>query len=190
MFFYKNMMKAYISSDYVRGLSRLKEYMETGTILCQMSEVENVSQNNFYLVGKREKTSINELGPIMNKIFDGAMKDIETKKIPVPDGFISFYHNFDLVKAKTDFTCGVLYYQKPTVSNDYIVTEIPNHKNIKLTLQGTYNHLPTAWSKLWCFQKGKKVKIDKSISFYELYLNSPKMVAAKDVLTELRIPIK
>lgn len=190
MFFLKKMMMAYIGSDYVRGLARLKEYMETGSVLCNMSEVENADQNSFYLVGKRDKTDLEGLAPSMNNIFDGAMKDIEQRKLPIPDGFISFYHEFDLVKATTDFTCGVFYYQKPTVPTEYIVTEVPQHKNLKMTLKGTYNHLPTAWSKIWCYQRGNKIKINKKVGFYELYLNSPKMVAPKDILTELRIPIK
>jgi effector-binding domain-containing protein len=190
LFFLKKMMVAYLSADYERGLLRLKEYMETGTLLCQMSDISKSSQNKFYVLGKRENTSITNLGPSMIKIFDQAEKDISDRKLPVPDGFISLYHKFDLIKAQTDYTAGIFYHQKPSGVSGYDIIEMPNHESLKMTLKGKYDHLPTAWSKIFCYQRGNKVKLDKKTPFYELYLNSPKMVAPKDVLTEIRLAIK
>jgi predicted transcriptional regulator YdeE len=189
LFFLKKMMMAYMGADYNRGLIRLKEYAETGTILCKMSNVKNTTQEAFYVVGKKEQTSIDQLGPAMNNIFDKIMKDIETRKLPIPNGFISLYHNFDLIKSKTEFSCGVFYNQKPELNSEYEILEIEKHDSLKMDLKGTYTHLPTAWSKIWCHQRGNKIDLNKKIPFYEIYLNSPKMVAPEDVHTELRLPI-
>ena len=126
----------------------------------------------------------------MQTIFDQAMNDIQTRKLEIPNGFISFYHHFNIVAGRSDCTCGIFYFEKPKEIEGYEIIPVPKHTVMQLTHQGSYKHLPTGWAKIMAYVRSHGIKVDKNTFMYEIYLNSPKMVRAEDVLTELNLPIK
>lgn len=190
LFFLRKPMLAYMGNDFERGLLRLKDVCEKGHVESKMSDVETTNQPTLFYLGINSKSSIAELKPIMTANFDKITEGINSGKLPVPSGFLAINHKFDLINSTCDITCGIFYHQKPENINGYEIIEMKEHKSLKLTHQGPYDHLGSAWSKVICYQRGKKIALNKQIPMYEFYLNSPLMVAPKDILTEVYIPIK
>ncbi len=189
MFFFKKMMKAYIGNDYERGLTRFKELAETGKVECVLSDVIKVEQPEMYYIGEHYQCSFTDLKTKMNQSYDKIMKDIEARKIPIPNGFASIYHKVDPINNFCDVTTSVFYFQKESEVPGYENKTLPKHNALRLNLSGPYIHLPSAWGKLSVFQRTKKFDLNKPIPMYEIYHNSPKMVEPKDVLTEIRLPV-
>lgn len=189
MYLFRNMIKAYIGNDFERGLNRFKELAETGKIECTLSEVIKVEQSELYYIGEHYQCNFSELKTKMNQSYDRIMKDIETRKIPIPNGFASIYHKVDPIKGFCDVTTSVFYYQKENDVPGYENKVLPKHNALRVNLSGPYVHLPSAWGKISVFQRAKKFDLNKPVPMYEIYHNSPKMVEAKDVLTEIRLPV-
>ena len=189
MFFFKKMMTAYLGNDFERGLTRLKELAETGKVNCVLSDVVKVEQPELFYIGEHHQCSFADLKIKMNQSFDKIMKDIEARKIPIPNGFVSIYHKIDPINGQCDVTTSVFYYQKENDVPGYENKVLPKHHALRVNLSGPYIHLPSAWGKISVFQRVKKFDLNKPLPMYEIYHNSPKMVEPKDVLTEIRLPV-
>lgn len=189
MIFFKKMMSAYLGNDFDRGLTRLKEFAETGKVDCVLSDVIKVEQPEIFYIGEHHQCRFSDLKIKMNQSFDKIMKDIESRKIPIPNGFVSIYHKVDPINGLCDVTTSVFYYQKENDVPGYENKTLPKHNALRVNLSGPYVHLPSAWGKISVFQRVKKFDLNKPVPMYEIYHNSPKMVEPKDVLTEIRLPV-
>jgi effector-binding domain-containing protein len=189
LFFLKQMMVSFLSADYNRGLLRLKELAENGEVLSKISEVEKTKQVPLFYLGVEAKTNLSQMKIEMENTFSKMVKDIESREIAIPDGFISVYHHIDPTKDSAHFTTGIFYYQKPSEIKNYKLQKLEEHEALKIINQGPYIHLSDAWNKLFAYQRSKKIRPLKKTPMYEFYLNSPQMVARKDILTEIRFPI-
>lgn len=69
LFFMKKMMQSFVGMDYERGLSMLKEFLETGDVPTKVVVKGLVEQEGFSYIGKRRQCSIREVGPAMQKRF-------------------------------------------------------------------------------------------------------------------------
>jgi effector-binding domain-containing protein len=190
MFFLKKMILAFIGNDFERGLLRLKEFCENGTVMSELSNVDKVQQVTIHYIGLKNKCTIDEMKALMQKSYAQITSDIMSKNLPIPDGFINMYQEFDLVKGKCDFISAIYYYQKPENVKNYENGILNQHTALKLVHKGPYHHLGTAWKKVYTNQMGHKIKLNKNIPMYEIYLNSPEMVAPKDIQTEVRLAIQ
>lgn len=193
MFFLKKMLMAFLGRDYERGLVRLKEYLEIGTIHCVLSEVSAKPISEFYVCAIPMKSNLSTLSIHMNQAFKDITEDIKNGHLPLPDGLISVYHHLDPITGNTEFGSGAFYVNKLALSkisnSKYQITTIPAHQALSLALKGPYHHLPTAWAKIIAYSRAVKIKESKKIPLCEIYQNSPEMVAKEDILTEIRLPL-
>jgi len=190
MFFLKKMMKAWVESDYDRGLKMLKEYMETGSVVTDTEVTGEHSKEGFYYLGLRKSSSVEDMPALMSKDFGYLMELVGNGELPEPKDFVALYHKWDIVKKRCDFTSALVYDESPQSSKNLISGMYPDHNVLQVVHTGPYDHLGNAWSTIMSEQRHKKLKMNKKIPWYERYLNNPEEVEAEELKTEINIPIR
>lgn len=191
LFFMRKTMTAMIGSDYDRGLSMLKAFAETGVVNSKLEVVGEVSRQGFSYVGHRKSCTIEEIGPQMEKDFSNLHALLEEGKLPAADFCFSFYHNFDFVERRCEYTAGVAYHTPPSQSIAELDSgNISPHKALQLNHIGAYDYLANGWSTLYGLLRAKKRKASKTVPMYEIYKNFPGEVDDAELTTELFMPIR
>ena len=190
MFFMKKMMIAWVESDFDRGLLMLKDYIEQGQVLSDTEVTGTRQKQGFFYLGIDKESSIADMPEIMAKDFSQLMEWVEASDIAAPKEVISFYHKYDLVNGRCKFTSALLYDEEPENTKDLASGQVPDHQVVQVVHTGPYKYLGNAWSTVMAEQRTKKLKMDKQLSWYELYINDPSETPEADLKTEINIPIK
>ncbi|WP_462249899.1 SRPBCC family protein [Ekhidna sp.] len=191
LFWMKNMMKAFIGSDYERGLDMLKAYVEEGEI---NSKLVFEGQSNFdscKWVGIETSCSMDEMDSKMESDFNiiGAFADSNKEKISGPP--FSIYKKWDLVKRKVDYIACIPVGDIPDdLSQEFTTGDIPETRVEKIKHIGAYKHLGNAWSTAYAMMRNKEFKHNKKVYPFEVYQNDPKVTPEKELITEVHFPVK
>jgi predicted transcriptional regulator YdeE len=190
MFFFKKMMVGLIGSDYMRGLSMLKDYCENGEVHSH-TEIKGVTSiDSFYYAGIYRKSTIDKMPQLMGADFQALQKAVEEGKLPKPEGAVSFNYKHDFATGVCEFTSALRYKEQPEAANGFEVGQIQAHSALQVEHTGSYKHLGNAWSTAINEQRNQKMKINKKAPMWEIYLNMPGEVAEKDLKTQIHIPVK
>lgn len=192
LFFMKKMMSAWVGCDYERGLSMLKEYIETGTVLSQVSVAGVAEQAGFSYVGRRKECAIDDVGPSMEAVFTEIMQAVERGELEKPDFNLSFYHNYDMVNRRCQYTAASGYRQAPSAvpPEGYVQASISGHRALQVAHLGPYRHLGNAWSTAMTWQRSDKLKVNKTIPMYEIYTTMPREEEEEKIETRIFLPVK
>ena len=192
LFFMRKKMSAWVGSDYERGLSMIKDQLETGEVLSASDFQNVVEQGPFHFAGIRTQCKIDNIGQKMQADFDLLGKDLEKGKLPRPDSVVALYNKFDFVSRDVDYVSGFIYKEQPNLdpSSGYEVGSAPGHKAIKVVHTGSYRHLGNAWSTAMGAQMTLKKKINQAVPMYEIYENDPHEVEEKDLITSIYVPVR
>lgn len=191
MFFLVKMMKAWISSDYKRGLAKLKDYAETGTVPSK-NEFEGVGAGlNSAYVGLRGKCAIDDMGDDMASKYGRLKKWLEESGTKASAAPLSIYHKFDMVGGTTDYTAAIPVEKVPSdLPPDFVVGTLNAPKTFKVKHVGAYRHLGSAWSAGMMHGRAKAYKTAKGHDPYELYLNDPESTPEAELVTEIHFPAR
>lgn len=192
LFFMKKMMAAMVGCDYERGLNMLKEYIETGSVVSQITMKGVVDQTGFHYIGINQSCAMDDVASSMEQAFSKIRSEIENKSLSQPDIVLSIYHTFDMVRGHCEYTAACGYIQPPgqSVPEGMIEGQIKDHRALKVDHTGPYLHLGNAWSAAMGCQRTDKLKLNKSVSMYEIYVNDPHEVDENDLVTSIFIPVK
>ncbi len=192
LFFMRKKMSAWVGSDYERGLSMLKDLLETGKVLSASNYQEVAVQDPFYYAGIRTQCRIDEIGQTMQADFDRLGNDLEKGKLPQPDFVVSLYHKFDFVSRDVDYIAGFIYKEDHGLdaTSGYEIGSVAAHRAIKVIHTGAYKHLGNAWSTAMGARMVLKKRIDKAVPMYEIYHSDPHRVAEKDLITGIYVPVR
>lgn len=189
MFFMKKMMSVLVGGDYDRGLSMLKEYLETGTVLSETTVKGVVEREGLYYLGRRRSCGLSEVGPKMEEDFVELGRLLEGSSVPEPKEVFSIYHSYEMVKGRCEYTSGFLYDSPQKASEGLVAGQIPAHRAVKVNHRGPYRHLGNAWMTAMGYVRAKH-KANKALPMYETYPNNPNEVEEKDVQVEIYLPVK
>jgi len=192
MFFMKKMMSAWVGCDYERGLSMLKEYIETGTVLSKVSVAGVGKQAGFSYAGRQKECSLDDIGPSMAAVFTEIMQAVERGELQKPDFNLAFYHSYDMVKRRCSYTAALGYQQAPAhqLPDEYAQGTIAEHRALQVTHLGPYRHLGNAWSTAMTWQRSDKLKVNKTVPMYEIYTTMPGEVVDAEIETRIFLPVK
>lgn len=192
MFFMKKMMQVFVGRDYERGLSMLKEYLETGTVPTQVDVKGVVERSGFYYIGARRRCKMEDLGPAMEADLNSLNKLVSDGKLAQPDGVLSLYHKMDMANNACEYTSAYSYENPPPQISSFglQVGKISEHNALRVDHIGSYRFLGNAWSAAMGCQRSRKHKIKKGTPMYEVYENDPHTVSEKDIKTNIFIPIR
>ena len=190
LFFLKDMLAAMLGNDYERGLSMLKEFLETGEVLSEIDMLGKIQKPAFHYLGVRRSSSIDELPKIMQQDFELIHKYMQEGKIKSSQQMISFYHKFDFMRNQAVYTNAVVYDSEQGPYTELKSGYVPNHHCAQVLHTGSYENLGNAWSAIMNYQRFEKLKANKNIPWYEWYINSPKEVEKRYLKTSINLPIK
>jgi len=182
LFFMVGNMKAMIGMDYNRGLKLLKEYVESGATssITQVQDVVDFTGTHYQ--GLQAKSSMQNIEESMGKTFATLANAVADKA--TADFLGTVYDKMDIKNQHCEYTAFA------PVAESNATNNIPACRAVKVVHTGSYEHLGNAWSTAYTYQRHNKLKLNKSIKPFELYLNHPDNVPAKELITEIYLPLK
>lgn len=198
MFFFKKMMKAFVTNDFRRGLSMLKEYMESGTVLSKSEIMATEKKPGFYYVGLTHEASISEMATLSKQDFTQLGSMVRDGVIASPAFMLTFYRKFDMIHGRCLFTSALAFKneadaKKATAEIDPSKVKssyVDEHKGFQVMHTGAYHHLGNAWTTAMSAQRHSKLKTDKNVDMYEVYVNTPMNASVEDLKTQIVIPVR
>lgn len=191
MFWMKKMMKAFIGSDYERGLDMLKAYVEEGEIHSKLEFNGRSKFNPCQWVGINTACSFETIAAQMEADYGLIKAYADEKKDIVAGPPFTIYRKWDLVKNKVDYIACIPVSEIPADLPERFTTGgIPEITVQKIKHIGAYKHLGNAWSTGYAMMRNKEFKHNKKVYPFEVYLNDPKTTPEKDLITEVHFPVK
>ncbi len=186
----KKMFIALIGMDFERGLSMLKQHVETGAVHSKVSYEGAVEAGGFRYVGIKTTSTIDK----MQKSMDRDFKKLEkwaTKAGVKPGKAFSIYHKYDFVSRKVVYTAGFMTSERMKGLADGMKQgRIKGGKAFTVLHKGDYQNLGNAWTGGMMYLRSHKIKSRKKVHPMEVYLNDPRKVQAKNLRTMIYLPIK
>lgn len=192
MFFFKNMMAAYIGADFSRGLGMLKELAETGQVISKSVYQGEKQFPQMFVLGKRTACSISEISKYVPKDFQNLDSLLKSGKVKTPDMMTTLSHVHDIPKGVCEFTAGYVYNSREgiIIPDGYAVLEIDQHKALLVDHYGSYRNIVNPWAMAITYQRSLKKKLSKNVPPYEIYRTMPGSCAEKDIHTQVIMPIR
>lgn len=191
LFFMKKMMTAYIGMDYTRGLTMLKDYLETGSVPSRLTFKGITTYPGCEYVGIRTSCTLETVGPSMKADFDTLgiwMKSHNSLVSGIP---FSIYHTWDMVKNKIVYTSAIPVKEIPKdLPAGAITGSLPAMKLNTVSHTGSYKHLGNAWSAQYNMHQAKVFKPKKGVDPFETYVSMPGTVPDNDLVTEIHFPVR
>lgn len=191
LIFFKKLFQAMIGRDFERGLTRLKYLVETGQVPCQIEYIDTPqSVDTFTMAGVDADCTLANIGNSMHQSFDN-LRDLTAKTSIIPLKMICQYNKMSLIKSSFDYTAAAVYTGDITNPNGLTLKTIPAHKAIKVILRGNYDFMGDAWSGIYCHLRGLKLKANKKVAPYDVYIKGPMdTVNPNEYVTEVYLPVK
>jgi effector-binding domain-containing protein len=191
MFWMKKMMIAYIGMDYDRGLSMLKDYVETGSVPSKLEFEGEVEFPGFHYIGVRNKCPIPELSPRMKADMSKVCPWVESASVKPSGPPFAMYHVWDAVKGEVEYTVGAQFAEKPgNFPAELISGEQPAGKVYRIKHTGPYRHLSNPWSSGMMHYRAKVFKLDTKLPSFEVYEGDPEETPENDLVTVVNMPVK
>jgi effector-binding domain-containing protein len=147
MFFMKAMMTAAIGMDYERGLNMLKDHLETGEVPSKLDFHGVIDFEGMKYIGVRSRCAIPEIGSKMEVDFGRIATWLKEKEIEITGKPFSIYHDFQMAKGTTEFTCCIPISNVPSnLPDDMKIADLPSRRAYQIKHTGPYRHLGNAWS--------------------------------------------
>ncbi len=191
MFFMKKMMSAWIGSDYRRGLAKLKDYVETGTVPSQ-NEFPGLGEGVVTAyIGLRQKVELEDMKSTMSEQYNRLHEWFTENKLEAAGAPMAIYHKMSMVDSLVDYTAAIPVAKIPDgVTNQFVCGELDAPRTFKVVHKGAYRHLGSAWSAAMMHQRSKRFRKNKNCDPFEVYQTDPHVTPAEDLITEIHLPAR
>lgn len=192
LFFMKKRMSAWIGCDYERGLNMLKELSETGRVPSRIEVLGVEERDGFHYTGLKDACAIEAVGPSMEANFERLGAALADGTLDPPDLMFSLYHRFDMADRHCEYTAACGYSRRPEQPppQGMVQGDIPGHRALKVRHTGPYRHLGNAWAAAMACQRSEKLRINKGVPMYEVYVSDPRETDEAEIETAIFIPVK
>lgn len=189
----KSMMKMFVSQDYDRGLRMLKVLCETWELhtYIEDSGIEEVPE--VYVLGRDHTASAQDIWALMQEDFRVLEDYAKNHSINILSAR-AYYPKVDMKKGIFTFQTAI-----EILKEDYeSITELPEGSTKKLypaikaySLKHfwSYDFLPNTWTGVFMYLRALKLKQNKKIPPFEVYINDPTELPEKDLITDVSVPI-
>lgn len=191
LFWMKKMLIAFLSMDYDRGLTMLKDLLEQGEVPSKLV-FKGVSDNPATdYIGIKTQCSLSAIGDCMERDFSQLQEYIQAQPDTPNTQPFSIYHKWDIVRKTVDYTAAFPLTSIPqSVPTGFILDQVPATKIYTIRHIGPYEHIGNAWSTLYNMQQNKELKCHKKFHPFEVYVNDPANTDKNDLITDVSFPIK
>lgn len=189
--FFKKIFQVMIGRDFERGLIRLEYMVKFGKIPSRLEYFDTPDTiTGFNVAGISNVSHMSEIASSMRATFT-RLHELVNKAAISPNGMVCFCDKFKISQEVMHYTAAVVYDDSGIVSSELKHKDIPEHKAIKVVLHGSYDLLGDAWAGIYAHLRGLKLKADKRVPPYEVYLKGPHNAEnAEEYLTEIYMPVK
>jgi len=190
MFFMLGKMKAMIGGDYDRGLSMLKDYLESGEVPSNTVVEGVVDVPASLYAGKTHHTTMSDVSESMEAAFPEVFKAITDAEAEINGAPFSIYDKMDMAKGTLTYTAAIPVAASVSAGHGVQCNDRPACKALKVVHTGPYRHLGNGWSTGMSDMRHAKMKMDKSNPPFELYVNDPDNTPEESLVTEIYMPVR
>jgi effector-binding domain-containing protein/uncharacterized protein YndB with AHSA1/START domain len=185
------MMKTFIGMDYSRGLSMLKDLIETGKINSKVIQHGVEKMSSLKMAGVARICKVEGVSSSMQEAFGEAQREFARLGLPTDKGTISVYTKFKIKQGEFHYISGFIIPENTTVpaGSSLKTWSMPTSKVYRIEHIGPYKHLGNGWSVANMQCRGKKLKQQK-IGTFEIYRNSPDTTPDDEIKTDIYLPLK
>ena len=188
--FMTKMMDPMVGMDYERGLKMIKDKAEIGYVASKIEIVGFVDAQEFSYMGERVECGFDELDKVMEPALTKVTKYGMSNLINF-DRALTVYHDFDFMKQSCDITMAIPIKDTSMVAPQFEGGVIPQSKALKIKFTGDYKHVGNAWATAMTYTRTHKIKENKTVPSYEVYLTNPQTEPdPRKWITEVYIPVK
>lgn len=191
MFFMKAMMKAMIASDYRRGLSKLKDYAEMGSVPSTL-EIRGLGEGvTTDYIGVRTTVDNDSIGEAMGEQLTQLKEFLDDADVEPSGPPFSIYHKFDMVKNASTYTAAIPIREVPTeLRSGFVTGKLVSPRTFQVAHTGAYRHVGSAWSAAMMHERAKVFDRNKKLDPFEVYLSDPTTTAESENLTVIHLPAR
>lgn len=189
MFWMKGQMTGFISMDYDRGLLKLKDLIELGSVpsKTEVREIEKVERLRMF--GVRNVCQLEEIGPQMAQSFNSARAAFSNAGLSHAGHMISVYTKLNIGERTFDYVSGYVVDDGATCPAELVEWSTSETNAYVVSHTGPYRHLGNAWGIANQHVRYKKLKARKSGDF-EIYRTTPDQVDETEAVTDIYLPLK
>jgi effector-binding domain-containing protein len=188
--FMTRMMEPIIGMDYDRGLRMIKDIAEKGYVASNVEIIGVVDAPAIKYIGERIACSMEDVGTSMGDAFYRIRELADTNEVKY-DMAISVYHHFDFIKGDCDYTAAIPIKDDINWGEPYYIGHIPSSKALKIKFTGDYEHIGNAWSAAMSYNRLHKLRENKGVAPYEVYLTNPMDEPdERKWVSEVYVPVK
>ena len=185
----KSMMINVISSDYDRGLRMLKNLLETGEVPSSL-EFGHTKIEELNVFGISASCLVKDIGKSMEESFCKFGEILELSDIKPVAPPLAIYHKWDFAKGLCDYTIGAPFSADTDAPSGFVTKTIPAGKCYTVEHTGPYQFIANAWAAGYSHMRAKQFTLNKKIDAFEIYLNDPKEVDEKELISVVHFPMK
>lgn len=194
-FFFKFMAKQIepmIGMDYERGLSMLKELLETGKVSSTVNILGTRETEALKYIGIKSTVSYETIGDSMKAAYTKLWNLIESNEnMQFAGSPMAIYHEWGLDGGPVVYTAAIPYTGNFTPMSGIIEGTLPSTKILEVEHLGRYENTGNAWATAFSYARYNKLKQNKKMDAYEIYTNDPELEPDYDKLrTVVCLPIK
>jgi hypothetical protein len=184
------MMKTLIGMDYQRGLTMIKDLLETGSIPSRLVFHDREEIQGFKMAGVVGSCSVDNIGPAMEKTFEESQAEFRKLGLPMNGEMISVYTKFRMKAGVFEYICGYVIPDEVDVhSQKLTVWKMPPGRAYRIEHVGSYRHLGNGWSAANQIVRARKWKQSR-IGTYEIYRNADSAQSETEAITDIYLPLK
>lgn len=190
MFWMKGKMQSFIGMDYERGLTMLKEYMETGKVASYVHIEGVLPMKVQQYIGIPNTSSIEKVGEVMKKDFEKLYEFMQKHNLSLDRIPFTIYNSFNIFQGQTDYIACIPVNEELEISEHWVRGSLDIGEALKTMHKGRHIHLGNGWMTAMSFARLKNMKVLKSPVGYEFYPNNPYQTPEEELVTEIFIPLK
>lgn len=191
MFWMIPMMKTFIGMDYRRGLTMLKDLIESGSIpsKCTIHGIQPVTAVR--MAGVVSSCSVEDVGKSMNDAFAKAKAEFTRLGLPLDGQGVSAYTKFRIREGIFEYISGYEIPQSLELKDtgELTVWNFPGGKAFRVEHTGCYRHLGNPWSAANQIVRFRKLK-QLGCATFEIYRTKPGVGPEENAITDIYLPLK
>lgn len=193
LFWMKTQMETFVRMDYDRGLTLLKDLVETGSTNSILDFKGSVKFEASPYIGIETQCAFSTLGAHMERDFTQLMQYI----MSLPEEYrchgkgISIYKKINLVRDQCTYIAAYTLARVPDkIPTPFVSGNLPEFSAYTIRHTGPYRHIGNAWSAGMMHQRNKVFVSHKKIHPMEIMHNSPTNTAENDLISDILFPEK
>ena len=190
LFWMKRIMTTFIGMDYERGLTMLKDRIETGTVPSALHFAGIGEFAGFDYAGLRTTASIADVAKSMERQWEALKREAEESGIEATGPPFAIYHVWKPTRDLVDYTLGFPV-ERPTPGQGGLhFDQIPACRTYQIRHTGPYRHLGNAWASGMMHVRAKRFRTRRGFPPFEIYESDPEATPENDLVTEIHMPAR